>query len=125
MAEESGGRTHQGPASRPLPDFGSGRPQTVSQVTHAQGYPTRPLRLVVGFAPGGGNDITARLMGQWLSEHLGQPFVIENWPGAATNIATEAVVNATPDGYTILFVSPRLRSTRRFMKNSISTSSTT
>lgn len=80
--------------------------QTVSQVAHAQGYPTRPLRLVVGFAPGGGNDITARLMGQWLSEHLGQPFVIENRPGAATNIATEAVVNATPDGYTILFVSP-------------------
>jgi tripartite-type tricarboxylate transporter receptor subunit TctC len=62
--------------------------------------------LVVGFAPGGGNDITARLMAQWLSEHLGQPLVIENRPGAGTNVATEAVVNATPDGYTILFVSP-------------------
>jgi tripartite-type tricarboxylate transporter receptor subunit TctC len=73
---------------------------------HAQAYPTRPIRLVVGFAPGGGNDITARLMGQWLSEHLGQPVVIENRPGAGTNVATEAVVNATPDGYTILFVSP-------------------
>jgi tripartite-type tricarboxylate transporter receptor subunit TctC len=62
--------------------------------------------VIVGFAPGGGNDITARLMGQWLSEHLGQPFVIENRPGAGTNIATEAVVNAAPDGYTLLFVAP-------------------
>jgi len=78
----------------------------VPQVVYAQGYPTRPVRLVVGFAPGGGNDITARLIGQWLSEHLGQPFVIENRPGAGTNIATEAVVHATPDGYTILFTSP-------------------
>lgn len=80
--------------------------QAVSQVARAQGYPTRPIRLIVGFAPGGGNDITARLMGQWLSEHLGQPVVIENRPGAGTNIATESVVHATPDGYTILFVAP-------------------
>ena len=79
---------------------------TVSQIAHAQGYPNRPVRLVVGFAPGGGNDITARLMGQWLSERLGQPFVIENRPGAGTNVATEAVVNAGLDGYTILFVAP-------------------
>jgi tripartite-type tricarboxylate transporter receptor subunit TctC len=79
---------------------------TASQIAHAQGYPNRPVRLVVGFAPGGGNDITARLMGQWLSERLGQPFVIENRPGAGTNVATEAVVNAEPDGYTILFVAP-------------------
>ena len=79
---------------------------TVSQIAHAQSYPNRPVRLVVGFAPGGGNDITARLMGQWLSERLGQPFVIENRPGAGTNVATEAVVNAAPDGYTILFVAP-------------------
>ena len=79
---------------------------TVSQIAHAQSYPNRPVRLVVGFAPGGGNDITARLMGQWLSERLGQPFVIENRPGAGTNVATEAVVNAGPDGYTILFVAP-------------------
>jgi tripartite-type tricarboxylate transporter receptor subunit TctC len=79
---------------------------TVSHIAHAQSYPNRPVLLVVGFAPGGGNDITARLMGQWLSERLGQPFVVENRPGAGTNVATEAVVNAAPDGYTILFVAP-------------------
>jgi tripartite-type tricarboxylate transporter receptor subunit TctC len=64
------------------------------------------VRLIVGFAPGGGNNIVARLMGQWLSERLGQPVVIENRPGAATSIATEAVVHAPPDGYTLLFVAP-------------------
>jgi tripartite-type tricarboxylate transporter receptor subunit TctC len=68
----------------------------------AQAYPTRPVHWIVGFTPAGGNDIVARLMGQWLSERLGQPFVIENRPGAGTNIATEAVVNAPPDGYTLL-----------------------
>jgi tripartite-type tricarboxylate transporter receptor subunit TctC len=78
----------------------------VSRIAWAQTYPSRPVRLIVGFAPGGGNDIVARLMGQWLSEHLGQPFVIENRPGAGTNVATEAVVNAVPDGYTLLFVAP-------------------
>ena len=61
-----------------------------------------PVRYIVGYAPGGGNDIVARLMGQWLSERTGQQFVIENRPGAGTNIATEAVVNAPPDGYTLL-----------------------
>ena len=70
----------------------------------ADRYPVRPVRWLVGFAPGGGNDIVARLMGQFLSERLGQQFVIENRPGAATNIATEAVVNAAPDGYTLLLV---------------------
>jgi tripartite-type tricarboxylate transporter receptor subunit TctC len=68
----------------------------------AQTYPTRPVRIIVGFAAGGGTDFTARLMGQWLSERLGQPFIIENRPGADSNIATEVVVNARPDGYTLL-----------------------
>jgi tripartite-type tricarboxylate transporter receptor subunit TctC len=73
-----------------------------SRFAWAQAYPTRPVRIVVGFPAGGGSDITARLMGQWLSERLGQPFVVENRPGAATNIATEAVVRAPADGYTLL-----------------------
>ena len=64
----------------------------MSRIARAQTYPTRPVRLIVGFAAGGGYDIVARLIGQWLSERLGQPFVIENRPGAGTNIATEAVV---------------------------------
>ena len=66
----------------------------VSRFAWAQAYPSRPVRIVVGFPPGGGADITARLIGQWLSERLGQQFIIENRPGAATNIATEAVVRA-------------------------------
>jgi tripartite-type tricarboxylate transporter receptor subunit TctC len=69
-------------------------------------YPTRPVRWVVGFAPGGANDIIARLIGQQLSERLGQPFVIENKPGAGGNIGAESVINAEPDGYTVLLVNP-------------------
>jgi tripartite-type tricarboxylate transporter receptor subunit TctC len=72
------------------------------RVALAQAYPSRPVRWIVGFAPGGGNDIVARLMGQWLTERLGQPFVIDNRPGGGTNIAAEAVFNAPPDGYTLL-----------------------
>src|SRR6516162_6990772 len=74
----------------------------VSCFAWAQAYPTRPVRLIVGFAPSGATDIMARLIGQWLSERLGQQFIVENRPGAASNIATEAVVNAPPDGYTLL-----------------------
>jgi tripartite-type tricarboxylate transporter receptor subunit TctC len=76
----------------------------VSPIARAQTYPSRPVRLIVGFAPGGTTDITARLIGQWLSERLGQQFVIENRTGAATNIATEAVVRAPADGYMLLLV---------------------
>src|SRR5262245_17800588 len=76
----------------------------VARVAWAQTYPTRPVRLIVGFAAGGPGDMVARLIAQWLSERLGQPFVVENRTGAATNIATEAVVRAPADGYTLLFV---------------------
>jgi tripartite-type tricarboxylate transporter receptor subunit TctC len=71
----------------------------------AQNYPTRPVRLMVGFAPAGGNDIAARLMGRWLSERLGQQVIVENRPGASTNVATESVVHARADGYTLLLIS--------------------
>jgi tripartite-type tricarboxylate transporter receptor subunit TctC len=78
----------------------------MSRIARAQTYPARPVRLIIGYPPGGSADITARLMGQWLSERLGQPFIIESRPGASTNIATEAVVHAPPDGYTLLLVAP-------------------
>jgi len=73
-----------------------------SWVATAQTYPTQPVRIVVGFTPGGAFDIVARLMGQWLSEQLRQPFMVENRPGAGTNIATEAVIRGPADGYTLL-----------------------
>jgi hypothetical protein len=77
---------------------------TLPRIARAQTYPARPVRIIVGFPAGGMTDITARLTGQWLSERLGQPFIIENRPGAAANIATEAAVNAPADGYTLLIV---------------------
>ena len=72
----------------------------------AQSYPSRPVHIIVGFPPGGATDINARLIGQWLSERLGQPFIIENRPGAGSNIGTELVVHAVPDGYTVLLAGP-------------------
>ena len=75
-----------------------------SRRARAQAYPSRPLRWIVGFPPGGGADIVSRIMAPWLAERLGQPVVIENKPGASSNISIQAVVNAPPDGYTLLFV---------------------
>jgi len=76
------------------------------RIAGAQTYPTRSVRLIIGYTPGGSADLTARLVGQWLSERLGQPVVVESRPVAGTNIATEAVVHAPPDGYTLLLVAP-------------------
>src|SRR6266850_411259 len=76
----------------------------VSRIARAQAYPSRPVRIIVGFSAGATTDIGARLIAQWLSERLGQPFVIENRPGVGTHIATEAVVRAPADGYTLLMV---------------------
>jgi tripartite-type tricarboxylate transporter receptor subunit TctC len=78
----------------------------VSSIVNAQAYPTRPVRIIVPFAAGGGTDVLARLIGQWLTERLGQPFIVENRPGGGSNIGTEAVVRAAPDGYTLLMITP-------------------
>src|SRR5438876_11884042 len=78
----------------------------LSRIASAQAYPSRPVRIIVPVAPGGALDILARLIGQWMSERLGQPFIIENRPGAGTNIGIEAVVRAPADGYTLLWITP-------------------
>src|SRR5258707_1335575 len=78
----------------------------ISGVAEAQTYPSRPVRVIVPFPPAGNNDLVARLMGQWLSERLGQQFIIDNRPGAGTNIGTEAAVRAPADGYTLLIAAP-------------------
>src|ERR1700720_1465853 len=75
-------------------------------IAKAQAYPARPVRFIIGYTSGGSADITARLIGQWLSDRLGQPFIVESRPGAGTNIATEAVIRSPPDGYTILLAAP-------------------
>src|SRR5262249_40972541 len=85
---------------------GAGALPALSRSAWAQAYPSRPVRVIVGFAAGGATDIVARIMGQWLSERLGQQFVVENRPGARTNIATEAGVNGPPHRHTLLMVSP-------------------
>ena len=92
----------------------------VSRIARAQAYPTRPVRVIVGFAPGGNADTIARVMGQWLSERLGQPFVVENRTGAATNIATEVVVRSPPDGYTLFSSLRQTRPMLRYTKSSVS-----
>jgi tripartite-type tricarboxylate transporter receptor subunit TctC len=89
----------------------------VSRIARAQSYPARPVRMIVGFTPGGPTDIAARLMAQWLTERFGQPFVVENRPGAGSNIGTEAVVNSAPDGYTLLVVSTSATVSTTFYRN--------
>ena len=95
----------------------------VSRIARAQAYPTRPVRIIVPGAAGNPTDIQARLIGQWLSERLGQPFVVDNRPGASTNIGTEAVARASPNGYTLLLIaagnviSPALYSKLTFMRD--------
>jgi tripartite-type tricarboxylate transporter receptor subunit TctC len=79
---------------------------TVARTARAQTYPARPVRIIIGYTPGGSADITARLLAQWLTERLGQSFVVESRPGGGTNIATEAAVRAPADGYTLLLVAP-------------------
>src|SRR5262245_35506704 len=104
--------TREGEATMKLPRrqflhlAGAAVVPAISRISWAQAYPTRPVRVIVPFAPAGDTDLVARLMGQWLSERLGQPFIIENRPGAGTNIGTEAVVRAPADGYTLLLASP-------------------
>ena len=92
---------------------GGGALLATPYVARAQAYPTQPVRIIAGFPPGGPSDLLARLMGQYLSERLGQPFIVENRPGAGSNLATETVARAPADGHTCWSPSPPTRSTRR------------
>src|SRR5262245_58848787 len=87
----------------------------VSDIAWPQAYPSRPVRFVVGFAPGGGGDLATRLMAQWLSERLGQQFVVENRVGASSNLATEQVVRAPADGYTLI----QLKCSERYQRDAL------
>src|SRR5215467_12549288 len=89
----------------------------VPRFATAEDYPSRPVRIIVGFVPGTGNDITARLIGQWLSDRLGQQFFVENRPGAASNLAVETVARATADGYTLLSIGPATTINAALYKN--------
>src|ERR1700681_2267834 len=84
----------------------AGASPALPRIARAETYPARPVHMIIGFPPGGATDIAARLIGQWLSDRLGQPFIVESRPGAGTNIATEAVIRSPPDGYTILLAAP-------------------
>src|SRR5262245_5934293 len=92
-------------------------PRIAAAQAQTQPYPARPVRIVVGYPPGGPTDIFARMAGQWLSEHMGQPFVIENRPGAGSTIGVQAVVSAPPDGYTLITVSTSAVISASYYKN--------
>ena len=77
---------------------------TVSRIARAQAYPSRPVRIFVGFPPGGAADTIVRIIAQWLSDRLGQPFIVENRPGAATNVSVQAALTSPPDGYSLVFI---------------------
>ena len=103
-----GGISERNVMKRPRRHFlhlaaGAAALSVVPRIARSQSYPTRPVRWIVGFPPGGGADTVSRIVGQWLSERLGQQVIIENRPGASTNISAQAVINSPPDGYTLLF----------------------
>src|SRR5262245_23803992 len=103
-AESEGGNAMKLPRRRFLHLAAAAAATAVSRAAAAQNYPTQPVRWIVGFPPGGGATIVTRIMADWLSQRLGQPIIVENKPGASSNIAVQAVVNSPPDGYTLLFL---------------------
>jgi tripartite-type tricarboxylate transporter receptor subunit TctC len=97
----------------------------LTRTAWSQAYPSRPVRIIVGFAAGGNFDIVARLLGQWMTEKLDQPVIVENRPGAGSNLATETVIRASADGYTLLLGGAVMPPTRHSIRSSVSTSSPT